>query len=117
MMKDATSGSKVVFECKSPTTGSNLVAIGYKYNSSKVLCFLATKNAGSTKNGEPYIAKFPDKYGNVNHREVERPEVISVYFQYSDVGDSPNQARQLQFALEEHWVTHDGFFRNCTKYQ
>ena len=43
MMKDATSGSKVVFECKSPTTCSNLVAIRYKYNLSKV--FLATKNA------------------------------------------------------------------------
>jgi len=28
--------------------GLNLIAIGYKYNSSKVLCFIATKNSGST---------------------------------------------------------------------
>jgi len=36
------------------TKGVQLIAMGYKYNSSKVLCFVATKNAGSTVPGNPY---------------------------------------------------------------
>jgi hypothetical protein len=33
--------------------GVKLLAIGYKYNSSKLLCFVATKNAGSTMLDDP----------------------------------------------------------------
>lgn len=50
----------------------------------------------------------------MKRREVEHPKVISLYFWYSDVGDSHNHARQSQLALEELWVTHDGYFQNCT---
>jgi len=35
-----------------------LIAVGYKYNSSKVLCFVATNKAGSTIAGDPYSAHF-----------------------------------------------------------
>jgi predicted GTPase len=38
--------------------GVRLIAVGYKYNSSKVLCFVATKNVGSTIAGDPYRACF-----------------------------------------------------------
>jgi hypothetical protein len=34
--------------------GVKLLAIGYKYNLSKVLYFVATNNSGSTILGEPY---------------------------------------------------------------
>jgi hypothetical protein len=34
--------------------GVKLIAIGYNNNSSKVLCFIATKNSNSTLPGEPY---------------------------------------------------------------
>ena len=38
--------------------GVNVVAVGYKYNSKKVLFFVMTKGAGSTEPGEPYVIQF-----------------------------------------------------------
>ena len=54
-----------------------LVCIGYKYNLKKLLVFLSTKGAGSIQPGEPYLTKFPDKFGNVCTREVARPDIVS----------------------------------------
>jgi hypothetical protein len=68
-----------------------------------------TKNAGSTKLGDPYIAKFPDEHGNVAQRSVPRPDVISKYFNDSNVIATHNQSRQFELALEKRWVTHDCF--------
>jgi hypothetical protein len=75
------------------------------------LSFIFTKDAGSSAPGEPYIARFPDKFGNVKTRKVPRPAVISKYFNVSDVVDSHNQCRQLCLRLEKCWVTHDPWFR------
>ena len=114
-MEDFPSGSHLVFECKSPAQ-VDLVAIGYKYNARKVLCFVATKNAGSTRPGRPYVAKFPDEYGNVARRMVPRPQIISTYFDNSDKVDAHNHARQYQLALEKRWVTRCAWFRINTTF-
>ena len=42
-----------------------LIAIGYKYNARKVLYFIVTENAGSTKTDIPYLSKYPDQFTNV----------------------------------------------------
>jgi hypothetical protein len=110
-MKDYPSGSYLVLECTTPMKGLQLLAIGYKYNARKILLFVATKNAGSTKPGTPYKAKFPDKFGNTKERSVICPAVISQYFDSSDAVDSHNHARQFLLALEKHWVTHNPWFR------
>jgi hypothetical protein len=112
-MKDYPSGANLVMECHSPR-GHDLICIGYKYSARKVLVFLGTKNSGSTKLGEPYIARFPDINGNVAQRSVPRPDVISKYFKDSNAIDSHNQARQSEIALEKHWITHTGWFRIAT---
>lgn len=109
------SGSNIVLECQTPT-GHTLLAIGYKYNQKKILCFLATKNAGSTKPGNPYIAKFSDSIGNLCEREVERPAIISNYFGHSNILDAHNHARQGELQLEKRWVTKNGWFRLATTY-
>ena len=70
---DAPSGTWCVLEPVEPIEGVDIVAIGYKYNAKKVLFFVMTKGAGSTKSGAPYVAKFPDRYGNQCRRNVERP--------------------------------------------
>jgi hypothetical protein len=110
------SGSYLVLECKTPETNVDLVAIGYKYNARKVLCFIMTKNTGSTA-PDPwlYIAKFPDKFRNVMERRVPCPEVIGDYFKHSNVIDSHNHCRQHLLGLERHWKTPNPWFRNdCT---
>ena len=110
------SGAYLVLECKAPETGVDLVALGYKYNSRKVMCFILTKNAGSTAPGlKPYIAKFPDQHGNVRERRVQRPAILGEYFDSSDVIDSHNHCRQFRLALERLWLTKNPWFRlDCT---
>ena len=110
-MKGYPSGSYLVLECTTPSKQVKLVAIGYKYNARKILLFVAAKNAGSTKPGTPYKAKFPDKFGNTKERSVIRPAILSQYFDISDAVDSHNHARQFLLALEKRWVTHNPWFR------
>ena len=45
IMKGWPGGSYLVLECTTPDTKVDLVAIGYKYNSRKTLCFIMSKNA------------------------------------------------------------------------
>lgn len=119
-MKDWSGGMSLVLEGKSRAGSPNnngavdLVAIGYKYNSTKVLCFVATKDAGTTRDGKPYFARYLDAFQNVASRSVPRPDVISKYFERSNVVDKHNQARQYELALEKHWVTESAWFRLVT---
>ena len=59
--------------------GRTLIAIGYKYNARKVLSFIVTDNAGSTKTGILYLSKYPDQFTNVAILPVARPLVMSKY--------------------------------------
>lgn len=106
------SGSYIVMEAT--IEGQKLYLLGYKYNSSKVLTFLCSENAGLFQEGKPYIARFPDGNGNVNQREVPRPSVISDYFSLSNVVDVHNQLWQFSLRLEKSWVTHCPWFRILT---
>lgn len=49
-------------------------------------------------------------------RAVDRPEVISDYFQDSDAVDSHNKSRQGDLKLEKYWRTTDGWFRIITTF-
>ena len=53
-----------------------LVAIGYNYNSRKVLSFIVTDNVGITKTGIPYLSKYPEQFTNVYILPVARPLVM-----------------------------------------
>ena len=112
-LKDGPGGCHIVLEGKHPD-GPELVAIGYRYNSKVTLHFVMTKNAGSTKRGSPYEMKFTDSHGNVHVRLVDRPAVISNYFESSNCVDKHNQARQYELGLEKKWDTRDPWFRLTT---
>jgi hypothetical protein len=111
-MKTWPGGMSLVME-STTSKGVRLIAVGFKYNSSKVLCFVATKNAGSTLPGE-YRARFVDDFENLLSRPVDRPEIISKYFQRSNGIDKHNQARQFELKLEKHWRTQNAWFRLAT---
>ena len=115
-MKDFPGGTWITLTSSLQKDGENieLVCIGYKYNKKSVLTFLTTRGAGKTIDGEPYEARFPDTYGNLCVRHVARPEVLSNYFNFSNVVDLHNQARQFDLKLEKKWITHDGYFRLYT---
>ena len=62
---------------KAEVDGVELMAVGYKYNRRKVLCFVATIGAGVTVDGEPYLQRWADEHGNVVTREIPRPAILS----------------------------------------
>ena len=64
-MKDFLGVTWITLEDITEKENVSLISIGYKYNKKKVLTFLLTRGAGLSKHGEPYKARFPDKYGNV----------------------------------------------------
>ena len=112
-LKEAPGGTSIVLQGEHPD-GPTLVAVGYRYNSKVTLCFVITKNAGSTKKGKPYEMKFADSHGNVHVRLVDRPAVISDFFEVSNTVDKHNHARQYELALEKKWETRDPMFRLTT---
>jgi hypothetical protein len=87
------------------------LSLGYKYNSKRVLKFVTTASAGSTKAGVPYDMKFCNAYNNVCVRKVEQPVIVSQFFDDSNCIDSYNHVHQLDLALEKRWFTQDPFFR------
>jgi hypothetical protein len=55
--------------------------------------------------------KYTDDHGNVCVHLVERPDIISKFFQDSNIIDKDNQSRQFDLALEKTWLTQDPYFR------
>ena len=76
-----------------------------------VCVFLGSWNSGSSTLGEPYVAKWPDKYGNIKQRPVPRPDIVGKYYRVSNKIDTHNQLRQNELALEQLWRTFDPWFR------
>ena len=105
-------GSNLVAEAN--IEGVDCVAIGYKYSKHKVLTFIMNKGAASVRPGDPYVAKWKDKYQNTVSRFVPRPQAISAYFMDCNKIDTHNQSRQFDLRLEKLWVTRCGFFRVAT---
>jgi len=64
--------------------------------------------------GEPYEMKFTYNFGNVIAREVERPEILSEFFKYSNKIDVNNRKRQSNLKLEKRWLTKNPHFRLFT---
>jgi hypothetical protein len=97
-LKDAPGGVWIVLQ--STHQGVPLVAIGYRYSTRTTLHFVATKDAGSTCKGNPYHMKYTDDWGNVHINDVDRPNIISKFFETSNMIDKHNQACQAELALE-----------------
>jgi hypothetical protein len=114
-MKDWPAGSHIVLEGEATREGGvGLIAIGYKYNSRKSLCFICHKDAGATECTDFYEAKWKDRNGNTESRRVPRPDIMGRYFRVCNRVDMHNHARQSLLALEKHWVTMTGYFRIIT---
>ena len=115
LMKYLPGGSYLVFNSTPRFPGERLLlAIGYKYNYSKVLVFIATEGAGSNEPGDPYLSRFPDIYSNVSVSPIVRPYLLGRYFNACNAIDSHNRMRQSDLSLEKYWVTQSGYFRLAT---
>ena len=98
-MKDWPGGSHLVMETKT-INNTGLLAIGYKYNRRKVLCFLTTKGAGHTKAEKAYYkTRWKDENNNTQSRGVPRSEICSKYFENCNAIDVHNQGRQFWICI------------------
>ena len=79
-----------------------LAATGYKYCRTKVLCFIWTKGAGHTEPGKPYVAKWHDARSNRCEKWIDRPSVVSFYFEKCNGIDVENMMRQKCFDQKSH---------------
>ncbi len=110
-MEGMPGGVHLVLEGIHQHTEERLIAIGYCYSTRKTLFFVMSPGAGSTRPGEPYEMKYPTEHDNVGIRFVSHPDVVSKYFQQSNIIDKHNQARQFELHLEKCLVTQDPYFR------
>ena len=105
-MKDWPEGSYLVMKSTPIVPGGRpLLAIGYKYNSIKVLGFFATEGDGSTEPGDPYLSRFHDIYSNVLVFSVVSPHLLGSYFNAFNAIYNHNWIHQYDIALYKYWVT------------
>ena len=111
LMKDWPGGSYLVLNITPIFPGERpLLAIGYNYNSRKVLGFIATEGARSTEPGDPYLSRFLDIYSNVSVRPFVFPHLLGRYFNACNAIDNHNRMRQSDLLLDKYWVTQSGYF-------
>ena len=91
-----------------------IMYIDYKYNMQKVLSFIATEDAGSTKAGISYLSKYPDPFATVSIQIGANNLVMSKLFVYVNEVKSHNKSRQSYIALEKYGVTQCGWLQSCT---
>ena len=115
LTKDWPGGSYMVLRSKPMVPAERpLLAIGYKYNSLKVLSFVAEEGEGNTTLGITYLSKYPDQFYNVLICPVARPLLVSKFFGLVNKVDSYNKSRQSDVTLEKLWVTQCGWIRLFT---
>ena len=106
LTKDGPGGLYLVLKSTTIVPGDRtLMAIRYKYNSRKVLGFIATKGAGSNAPGNPYLSRFPDIYPNVSVCPVVHPNLLGRYSNAYNAIDSRNRILPYDLSLDEYWVT------------
>ena len=82
-----------------------LIAIGYKYNTLKVLYFIVTEKTGITHADLPYLSNYTDQFSNVSILPVACTLFISKLFGSVNAVDSHNKPRQSNLDLDKSWVT------------
>ena len=106
LIKNCPGGSYLVMKSTPRSPGERpTLAIGYKYNYTKVLGCIATEVAGSTEPGDPYLYRFPEIYYNVYVCPVVHTHLLGRYFNACNAIDNHNRMRQSDLPLDKYWVT------------
>ena len=79
--------------------GSPIMSIGYKYNTWKVIYFIATEEAWNTKAGINYLYKYPEPLYNVAIIPVDHPLVMSKLFGFMNEFDPHNKSGQSNLVM------------------
>ena len=114
-MKYWPGGSYLFMEINTRVPGVRpLITIVYKYNSRKVLGFIANDEAGSNEPGDHYLSNLPDIYSNVSFIPIVCTHFIGSYLNACNAIDNNNRIHKSDLALDKYWVTQNGYFRLAT---
>jgi hypothetical protein len=107
--------------------GTTLLVIGlsFKLQSLKLMCLLLLMHGvnvvcptffqhcfGKTSPHElKYMSDFEDEFGNVVHKEINRPKVCHFLYEYLPLIDEHNKQRQNLLNLEQCWCTKDSWMQ------
>jgi hypothetical protein len=109
--KDRPAGHWVTFQAT--IAGVPLIAMAYAWSQRGISYILST--CGSTKPAEKmYMSYFEDDYGNVGSKEINRPELAHLLYDYLPLIDEHNKQRQKILGLERKWPTRNCWFRLLT---
>ena len=108
-MEDMAPGHWMLLHAKVDLDGDNMakkkrveiVAVGYKYNKTKVNCFVMDYASGSHQPGPYYCARYWEEDGKCTTKWIARPWCIDDY--YSNIGavDNHNRVRQGHLRMEK----------------
>jgi hypothetical protein len=109
--KDRPAGHWVTFH--TTISGVELIAMAYAWSQRGISYILST--CGSTAPAEKmYLSYFEDDYGNVSSKEISRPELAHLLYDYLPLIDEHNKQRQRILGLEKRWPTRNCWFRLLT---
>ena len=115
-MKYCPVGSYIFLKNNPIVTGDRTpMSIGYRYNSSKFLGYIATEGSGSNEPVDTYLSHFPEIFCDVSNRSIVRPRFLGSYFNACCSIDNQNNMSKYDIVLENYWVTQSGYFILATK--
>ncbi len=91
----------------------NVIAMAYAWSQRGISYILST--CGSTEPSDKlYMSYFEDDFGNVGSKEVSRPKLAHLIYDYLPLIDEHNKQRQKILGLERKWPTRNCWFRLLT---
>ena len=78
--------------------GVHLYVMAYAW-SLKGVTYMVLSCGKTVMHVDPYISHFEDEYGNVQEKELPRPTVAHMLYEFLPLIDEHNKAQQSVFAL------------------
>jgi hypothetical protein len=95
--------------------GVELIAMAYAW-SQKGVAYMISSCGKTVMHEEPYLSRYEDDYGNVQEKELPRPTVAHMLYEFLPLIDEHNKSRQNALALEKCWLTKNCWVRLLTTF-
>jgi hypothetical protein len=95
--------------------GVDLIAMAYAW-SQKGVAYMISSCGTTVMHEHPYLSRYEDDFGNVQEKELPRPTVAHMLYEFLPLIDEHNKARQNALALEKCWLTKNCWVRLITTF-
>lgn len=90
--------------------GVDLYVMAYAW-SQKGIAYMVSSCGTTVTHESAYISKFEDEFGNVSSKELPRPAIAHMIYDFLPLIDEHNKARQNGLSLETVWRTQNCWIR------